>query len=76
MLKIIGNDINNNGDLCLLCGDFLEAISFMGHDILLKKECEMYTSTIETLITVLNNSIINSVRIKTLNTLLVKSLVY
>lgn len=65
------NDLNNLEEYCDLCSDFIEALSFMGHELIQLKDNQLYSSTIETLISVLNNSESNSVKIKTLNCLLV-----
>jgi len=67
----MGNDVNNVEDFCYLCGDFLEANSFMGHELIQNKDYQLYYSTIEALMYVLNHSQNNNVKIKILNCLLV-----
>ena len=71
----MGNDINNVDDYCFLCGDFLEANAFMGHDLIQNKDYKLFHSTMDSLLSVLNNSQNNLVKIKILNCLLVFKLI-
>jgi len=72
IMKIMGNDVNNYDNYCYLCGDFLDAISFLGHDLIQDKNFEFYHSAIESMLAILNNSLDPKVKIKILNCLLVE----
>ena len=75
MMKIMGNDVNNIDNYCTLCGEFLDAISFLGHDLIQDKNFDFYHSAIESMLAILNNSIDSKVKIKILNCLLVQDFI-